>query len=62
MRTDFKEWISHNLSIQKEYKEWFTGSDVSDIEDIPCGQGAVIRQGLKKVAVYRDENGNYLGA
>jgi glycine/D-amino acid oxidase-like deaminating enzyme/nitrite reductase/ring-hydroxylating ferredoxin subunit len=59
LRSDLKEWVTHNLSIQKEYKEWFTGSDVADIEDIPCGQGAVMRHGLKKVAVYRDEKGGF---
>jgi len=59
MRTDFKEFITHNVSIQKEYKEWLTGSDVKDIEEIPCGHGAVMRKGLKKVAVYRDEQGQF---
>jgi len=34
------------------------GGDVSDREDIAPGDGAIIRDGLKHVAVYRDAHGN----
>ena len=39
------------------YVDWLTGGDVSYVEEIPPGEGAVIRDGLSKIAVYRDENG-----
>lgn len=34
------------------------GGDVGDREDIAPGEGAIIREGLKHVAVYRDSHGN----
>jgi len=51
------EFITENIHTQLQYKSWFTGSDVNDMEDIAKGEGAVIRKGLSKVAVYRDDDG-----
>ncbi|MCA1589311.1 MAG: FAD-dependent oxidoreductase, partial [Acidobacteria bacterium] len=39
------------------YKEWLTGGDVSSVDYLKNGEGAVIRDGLKKIAAYRDKNG-----
>lgn len=39
------------------YVDWITPGDVSGEEDVANGCGAVIRDGLSKIAVYRDENG-----
>jgi glycine/D-amino acid oxidase-like deaminating enzyme/nitrite reductase/ring-hydroxylating ferredoxin subunit len=40
-----------------QYVDWLTGSEVESIHDIPHDCGAVLRRGLSKVAVYRDEKG-----
>jgi glycine/D-amino acid oxidase-like deaminating enzyme/nitrite reductase/ring-hydroxylating ferredoxin subunit len=54
----WKEFVSENLNVAKEYaKDWLSGGDVSDVDKVPPGQGAVLRRGLTKVAVYRDETG-----
>jgi glycine/D-amino acid oxidase-like deaminating enzyme/nitrite reductase/ring-hydroxylating ferredoxin subunit len=37
--------------------DWLSGSEVESIADIPHDCGAVLRRGLSKVAVYRDEKG-----
>ena len=37
--------------------EFVTGGDVSSADEIRRGSGAVIRRGLAKVAVYRDDAG-----
>jgi Rieske Fe-S protein len=37
--------------------DWVTPGDVKDAGQIVKGEGAVMRDGLKKVAVYRDEAG-----
>lgn len=42
-----------------QYASWLTGGDVSNPADIPRECGAVIRHGLKKIAVYRDAKGAY---
>lgn len=53
------EYIKENAKVGFQLKDYVTGSDVADIEDIPLGCGAVMRQGLSKVAVYRDEEGRF---
>lgn len=39
------------------YGEWLTPGEIAATADLPVGQGAVVREGLKKVACYRDEKG-----
>lgn len=51
------EYILENLNFITQYKDWFTGSDIDSIEKIPVGEGAIMREGLFKVAVYRSETG-----
>jgi len=54
----WKEFLSENLNVAKEYvKDWFGGGDVSSIDEIPKGEGALMRRGLSKIAIYRDEKG-----
>jgi glycine/D-amino acid oxidase-like deaminating enzyme/nitrite reductase/ring-hydroxylating ferredoxin subunit len=57
--TDF---VSENLNVAGEYVAGYLGSgDVSSVEDIRPGCGAVVRLGLHKVAVYRDPSGDFHG-
>jgi glycine/D-amino acid oxidase-like deaminating enzyme/nitrite reductase/ring-hydroxylating ferredoxin subunit len=51
------EFAKENLNVAKQYTSWLTGGDVSGVEEIEPGTGAVIRHGLSKVAVYRDTRG-----
>ncbi len=39
------------------YVDWITGGDVSSVDDIQNGEGAIIREGASKIAAYRDEDG-----
>lgn len=43
------------LHVAEHYAEWLTGG--AELETIAPGTGAVVRRGLTKVAVYRDEGG-----
>jgi len=52
------EFASENLNVAAKYFQWVTGGDVSRPEDVATGTGAVVRRGLHKVAVYRDEKGD----
>jgi glycine/D-amino acid oxidase-like deaminating enzyme/nitrite reductase/ring-hydroxylating ferredoxin subunit len=54
LTTDF---ASENANVVKQYTDWVTGGDVKSEADIPKGEGALLREGLKKVAVYRDDSG-----
>lgn len=40
-----------------QYTDWVTGGDVGSEDEIPPGEGAVLRHGLGKVAVYRERSG-----
>jgi glycine/D-amino acid oxidase-like deaminating enzyme/nitrite reductase/ring-hydroxylating ferredoxin subunit len=46
-----------NLNVVGEYANWITPGDVGNVSEIKPGTGAVLRQGLSKVAVYRDQAG-----
>jgi glycine/D-amino acid oxidase-like deaminating enzyme/nitrite reductase/ring-hydroxylating ferredoxin subunit len=51
------EYAKENLNVAMEYTELITPGDVESVDEIRPGYGAVIRRGLTKVAVYRDEEG-----
>lgn len=50
------EFAKENLNVAVQYAAWVTPGD-ADIESIQPGEGAVVRAGLEKHAVYRDEQG-----
>jgi glycine/D-amino acid oxidase-like deaminating enzyme/nitrite reductase/ring-hydroxylating ferredoxin subunit len=51
------EFVKENVNVALQYASWLTGGEVSSVEDIPAKSGAILREGLMKVAVYRDETG-----
>jgi len=48
-------YISEAVQSSVPYADWLTTSDVKSVHDIEVGEGAVVREGLSKVAVYKDE-------
>jgi glycine/D-amino acid oxidase-like deaminating enzyme/nitrite reductase/ring-hydroxylating ferredoxin subunit len=51
------ETIKEDANTAAQYLDLVTGGDVSDVAHIPAGEGAVIRRGLHKVAVYKSPDG-----
>ena len=51
------EFIKAQSSVAAHYADWVSGGDQESAAAIPRGEGALIRSGLKKVAVYRDDEG-----
>jgi len=51
------EFVKENVNVAAQYTDWVTGGDVASVEDIPVGEGAVLRDGVSKRAVYRNEDG-----
>jgi len=51
------EFVKENLNVMRQYADWLTSGDVASPDEIPRGSGAVMRRGVAKVAVYRDEQG-----
>ncbi len=51
------EFLSENINVAGQYiKDFVSGGEVESTDEIPPGEGAVMRQGMKKIAVYKDEN------
>src|SRR6202008_3929304 len=53
-------YARHAVNMTAQYADWARGGDVQSIDEITPESGAVIRRGLKKVAVYRDADGDVL--
>ncbi|WP_447984466.1 FAD-dependent oxidoreductase [Nitrospira sp. Nam74] len=53
------ELAQENANAVAQYAEWMTGGDVDSVEKIPLNSGAVMREGMSKIAVYRDAHGAY---
>jgi Rieske Fe-S protein len=51
------QFAKENLNVARQFGDWLTGSEVSSTDEIARGGGAVVRRGLSKVAVHRDEQG-----
>lgn len=51
------EFASENLNVAAQYADLVTPGEVDSVDEISSGEGAIIRHGLQKVAVYRDESG-----
>jgi Rieske Fe-S protein len=51
------EYIRENATMVANFSEYVTGGDVSSVDDLKAGEGAVVRRGSQKIAAYRDENG-----
>jgi nitrite reductase/ring-hydroxylating ferredoxin subunit len=53
-----RDLLSENANTVAQYTDWVTRGDVKTAAEIPPGHGAVIRRGLTKLAVYKDERGD----
>lgn len=53
--SSFATYLSEAAQSTLPYADWLTTGDVKDIQNIEPGEGAVVRDGFKKIAVYRDE-------
>jgi glycine/D-amino acid oxidase-like deaminating enzyme/nitrite reductase/ring-hydroxylating ferredoxin subunit len=51
------EYARENLNVVVEYGQWLTPGEVDSVEQIAAGAGAIVRRGLNKVALSRDDNG-----
>lgn len=54
----FSEFVTEQTDTLAKYGEWLTPGEVNSPDQIECGEGAIIRKGIHKLAVYRDETGS----
>lgn len=52
-----KEFLSENLNVMGQYTSWLSPGEISDKDELQPGEGAVVRQGLRKLACYREPDG-----
>ena len=52
-----REYTAENLNVARQYGDWLTPGEVGAAQDIAPDSGAIMRRGLKKIAVYRDAQG-----
>jgi glycine/D-amino acid oxidase-like deaminating enzyme/nitrite reductase/ring-hydroxylating ferredoxin subunit len=50
-------FVKENVNVAAQYVDWITPGEVSSPDAIKPGTGAVMRDGAKKFAVYRDDAG-----
>ena len=50
-------FLSENLTVAKNFAEYVAPGEISSLDELKPGQGAIVRQGLSKVAAFRDDDG-----
>ncbi|HEV8050987.1 MAG TPA: FAD-dependent oxidoreductase [Parachlamydiaceae bacterium] len=50
------EFIEENLNALAQLKDWFTPGETTKVEALAPEEGVVLREGLKKIAVYKDKD------
>lgn len=51
------KFAKENLNVARQYVDLVTAGDVSGADQIAHGSGAVVRRGVQKIAIYKDEAG-----
>lgn len=51
------DFVMEQANTLSQYGEWVTGGEVESVQEIAAGAGAIVRDGTRKLAVYRDEQG-----
>ena len=57
MHRSLREYVGENVNTALRYGEWLTPGEVASADDVEPGHGVIVRKGLTKVAVYRDDAG-----
>ncbi|MBA3727234.1 MAG: Rieske 2Fe-2S domain-containing protein, partial [Armatimonadetes bacterium] len=50
-------FLKENLTAVKNFAEYLAPGELASIDDLKMGSGAIVRQGLSKIAAYRDTSG-----
>ena len=52
-----KNFMVENTTALKSFVEYVAPGELSSLDDLKRGHGAIVREGLKKIAAYRDDKG-----
>lgn len=53
-----KEFLEENINTAKQYADWVKKGTIDSVEELQANHGAILNQGLKKLAVYKDSKNN----
>ena len=56
--TAVHNFISENVTPLKNFAEYVAPGEISSLDELRPGEGAIMRRGLQKIAAYRDPKGN----
>jgi glycine/D-amino acid oxidase-like deaminating enzyme/nitrite reductase/ring-hydroxylating ferredoxin subunit len=51
------EYASENLNVAGQFTDYLTPGEISSVDELKPGEGAILREGLSKLAVCRDDSG-----
>jgi glycine/D-amino acid oxidase-like deaminating enzyme/nitrite reductase/ring-hydroxylating ferredoxin subunit len=51
------DYASENINVAGQFADYVTAGDIQSANELKPGHGAVMREGLSKIAVYRDDGG-----
>jgi glycine/D-amino acid oxidase-like deaminating enzyme/nitrite reductase/ring-hydroxylating ferredoxin subunit len=52
-----RNFISENITPLKSFAEYVAPGEISSLDELKAGHGAILRRGMQKIAAYRDPNG-----
>jgi glycine/D-amino acid oxidase-like deaminating enzyme/nitrite reductase/ring-hydroxylating ferredoxin subunit len=52
-----KNFLAENVTAVKNFAQYLAPGELASIDDLQQGKGAIIREGRRKIAAYRDDNG-----
>jgi glycine/D-amino acid oxidase-like deaminating enzyme/nitrite reductase/ring-hydroxylating ferredoxin subunit len=50
-------WVRENANVARQYADLLTPGEVPSLDAVGAGQGRIVRDGVQKLAAYRDEAG-----
>lgn len=53
-------YVSENITAATNFTEYLAPGELSSVDELEPGQGAIIRRGLSKIAAYRTEGGDVI--
>jgi glycine/D-amino acid oxidase-like deaminating enzyme/nitrite reductase/ring-hydroxylating ferredoxin subunit len=51
------EYASENINVAEQFADYVTAGEIKSVDELKPGDGAIMRHGLSKIAVYRDDGG-----
>jgi glycine/D-amino acid oxidase-like deaminating enzyme/nitrite reductase/ring-hydroxylating ferredoxin subunit len=52
------DYIAENANVAAQFRDYVMPGSAKSVDEIKPGEGAVLREGIRKIATYRDSDGN----